>query len=320
MALLIAFTVFLSVDINTNTKTVFAVTSNNNVEQLCRQYTDSIAPNGINFNEYINDFYSVKNTISGVIGPTFTTPRPFKPSSIYDNNAHYYTVNYGYVNVYGDDNITNLVPKQLFTYSNKTLFIGKSYGFMIVTEYENNHGFISTVILIEVNKSINDYLADVCLTVKATLDFAYIDRLNNQRTLYKNPNLTVETSKTLKFSLQNDIDSAVVPLFGFIEKSDAVGEKEYHFQILESEKYLLGDISFAAQVRNHNSYNITTNTTEVKNLKARMGNIVGHLQNGTMSENCRAVDSDWSSGKIKDKTYCFQNANCRIGWMQGTIV
>lgn len=48
----------------------------------------------------------------------------------FDNNAQYYTnITTVKIGVFGDDNIVKLIPRELFTYENKTLYIGKKYGF-----------------------------------------------------------------------------------------------------------------------------------------------------------------------------------------------
>ena len=60
--------------------------------------------------------------------------------------------------------------------------------------------------------------------------------------------------------------------------------------------------------------NITIwNTVTIRKIQTRMGTIIGHLQNGTMSGDCTAENCTWDSGKIKDNRYCYANWDGRVG-------
>ena len=60
--------------------------------------------------------------------------------------------------------------------------------------------------------------------------------------------------------------------------------------------------------------NITIwNTATIRKIQTRMGTIIGHLQNGTMSSDCTVENCTWDSGRIKDNRYCYANWDGRVG-------
>lgn len=60
--------------------------------------------------------------------------------------------------------------------------------------------------------------------------------------------------------------------------------------------------------------NITIwNSATIRKIQTRMGTIIGHLQNGTMSSDCTVENCTWDSGKIKDTKYCYANWDGRVG-------
>lgn len=224
------------------------------------EYANNISPFGISFYDYLNDYAEIKVDHKYTLLGVNIESKHYK-GALFSNNVQYATQNsvvYGYVD--GDDNIVKLIPRELFTYENKTLYIGKKYGFLIVTE---PYGSVlqSNVIFIEVVGDVNDYLADIKLCVRESLTFVYITQ-NQSMILPSVP--TMDNSGILaNYVLQNGISSAVVPLAGIQVVTNATTEKRLRF--FEFEKYVLGNVSFAAQIRNQNTYNIEDEEYDVNN-------------------------------------------------------
>lgn len=106
----------------------------NDLNYLCRTYTESSNPNGVDFYEYLGDYSRLTQDHMYSLFNTFNSIKHYNGES-FDNNAQYYTNSSTVkIDVFGDDNIVKLIPRELFTYENKTLYIGKKYGFLIVTE------------------------------------------------------------------------------------------------------------------------------------------------------------------------------------------
>ena len=134
------------------------------------EYANNISPFGISFYDYLNDYAEIKVDHKYTLLGVNIESKHYK-GALFSNNVQYATQNsvvHGYVD--GDDNIVKLIPRELFTYENKTLYIGKKYGFLIVTE---PYGSVlqSNVIFIEVVGDVNDYLADIKLCVRESLTF-----------------------------------------------------------------------------------------------------------------------------------------------------
>lgn len=224
------------------------------------EYANNISPFGISFYDYLNDYTELKVDHKYTLLGSNIESKHYK-GTLFSNNVQYATQNlvaYGYI--YGDDNIVKLIPRELFTYENKTLYIGKKYGFLIVTE---PYGSVlqSNVIFIEVVGDVNDYLADIKLCVRESLTFVYITQ-NQSMILPSVP--TMDNSGILaNYVLQNGISSAVVPLAGIQVVTNP--EKEKRLRFFQFEKYVLGNVSFAAQIRNQNTYNIEDAEYDVNN-------------------------------------------------------
>lgn len=187
------------------------------------EYANNISPFGISFYDYLNDYAEIKVDHKYTLLGVNIESKHYK-GALFSNNVQYATQNsvvYGYVD--GDDNIVKLIPRELFTYENKTLYIGKKYGFLIVTE---PYGSVlqSNVIFIEVVGDVNDYLADIKLCVRESLTFVYITQ-NQSMILPSVP--TMDNSGMLaNYVLQNGISSAVVPLAGIQVVTNATTEKD----------------------------------------------------------------------------------------------
>lgn len=232
----------------------------NDLNDMCKTYTESSNSNGVDFYEYLQDY---RRLTQDHMYTNLTLVDSFKhyKGDVYDNNTQYYAnATCATIDVFGDDNIVKLIPKELFTYENKTFYIGKKYGFLIVTE---PYGSVlqSNVIFIEVVGAVNDYLADIKLCVRESLTFVYITQ-NQSMILPSVP--TMDNSGMLaNYVLQNGISSAVVPLAGIQVVTNP--EKETRLRFFQFEKYVLGNVSFAAQIRNQNTYNIEDAEYDVNN-------------------------------------------------------
>lgn len=224
------------------------------------EYANNISPFGISFYDYLNDYTELKVDHKYTLLGSNIESKHYK-GTLFSNNVQYATQNlvaYGYI--YGDDNIVKLIPRELFTYENKTLYIGKKYGFLIVTE---PYGSVlqSNVIFIEVVGNVNDYLADIKLCVRESLTFVYITQ--DQSVILPSVPQMDNSGIVANYVLQNGISSAVVPLAGIQVVTNATTEKRLRF--FEFEKYVLGNVSFAAQIRNQNTYNIEDEEYDVNN-------------------------------------------------------
>ncbi len=232
----------------------------NDLNDMCKTYTESSNSNGVDFYEYLQDY---RRLTQDHMYTNLTLVDSFKhyKGDVYDNNAQYYANIYNSsVDVFGDDNIVKLIPRELFTYENKTLYIGKKYGFLIVTE---PYGSVlqSNVIFIEVVGDVNDYLADIKLCVRESLTFVYITQ--DQSVILPSVPTMDNSGMLANYVLQNGISSAVVPLAGIQVVSNP--EKETRLRFFQFEKYVLGNVSFAAQIRNQNTYNIEDAEYDVNN-------------------------------------------------------
>lgn len=110
--------------------TVGAITSTENYDV----YTDSDYLKN-NTTKTIFDYCSGDNKL-------YATKSKLEKDSVSNNKVHLINA--------GDDDVIEIVPKQLFGTVNKTLHIGKEYGFFINTESKENY-FTSTVLVFDIN-------------------------------------------------------------------------------------------------------------------------------------------------------------------------
>lgn len=229
------------------------ITEGSDTEELCRIYTNSKNGNGVNFNEYISDFND--NSISyRHIDVTLTGPeRNLHKSDTYGSNVQYSGA--GQLvkcRVYGDDNIVKLIPRDLFKMANRTLYIGKEYGFFIITTLSDDGRFFSTVILIDVIGDVSDYLADITLNICATMDFAFVTTQTSSIPRLSMSTSTANLGSGINIICENGVQSAVIPIAGI--RTD-VNTGDDYLGYYESKKYSISNISFAGMLRNHNAIN-----------------------------------------------------------------
>lgn len=111
---------------------------NMSIDDICRQYTNSEIPNGTSLNDYLNDYNSAIQDNQYALFYNYVKVDLSK-GTVFDKNVQYRT-NGTYVEglISGDDEIVKLIPKELFTRDNETLFVGKCYGFYIKTKNHNS--------------------------------------------------------------------------------------------------------------------------------------------------------------------------------------
>lgn len=261
LIMLILIGIVFTVVLYESTRIAYADSNNEDITQLSRKYTDTISPNGIDFNQYKDDFILHANGNYATISSNVVIK--LAKGSIYSAFSTYSGSNYVVdAKIEKDDNIVKLIPRTLFTYVNKTIFVGKAYGFAIITEQLTDTVLKSTVILLNVTGSVSDYLADIKVEVACTLDFVYI----NQTAAISLPAVSTGTTENVlcTFSLLNRITSAVVPLPKIQTETLATG-RTTKMMYVESKDYMLGNISFAGQIRNQNDYNIGDAQYDVNN-------------------------------------------------------
>ncbi len=242
-------------------KTAYADSGEDSIDEICRNYTNNKAPNGVSLDDYIGDFntladgyhYAVINRGQNV---------NLVQGALFSNNSRFSGAN-SIVNaqITGDDNIVKLVPRVLFTYENKTIFVGKAYGFVVITERMTDRVLKSTVIFLNVSGNVSDYLADINIEVGISLPFAYITQSTS---ITLEPVSTASASNIICNLALNGISSAVVPLARVESFTDALTTQQ-RLRYAESNDYMLGNISFAGQIRNQNDFNIGDPTYNANN-------------------------------------------------------
>lgn len=133
LIMLILIGIVFTVVLYESTRIAYADSNNEDITQLSRKYTDTISPNGIDFNQYKDDFILHANGNYATISSNVVIK--LAKGSIYSAFSTYSGSNYVVdAKIEKDDNIVKLIPRTLFTYVNKTIFVGKAYGFAIITE------------------------------------------------------------------------------------------------------------------------------------------------------------------------------------------
>lgn len=228
---------------------------NDAIDAQCAQYTNSKSPNGLNLYTYVNDFKKATATAYHTIAElnafgSFQNACVHKYSNPMNAN----------VEVFGDDNIVKFVPKSLFEKETSKFYIGKSYGFYISTRSMlNSPQLISTVILIDVNTQTNgnnDYVIDCEIKPLVQIDYHFVESADSSAVAVKAKDESTSNSATgmQTFSLKNGITNAVVPSIRVFSKNNPSG-REYFKRYMESEDFLISDISFGMNLIKNNSLN-----------------------------------------------------------------
>lgn len=138
-----------------------------------------------------------------------------------------------------DDPIVKIVPKNLFVYENKTLHIGKEYGFFIETLNRKTHCY-SNLIVFDFENKVN--LPD-------TKDHAYF-------------NITVLFQREYVYALENGgyeggflIESENLDVVMPLPQLYVIGAGNIHVRYAESTKYYVSDIINSINIRNEQHLN-----------------------------------------------------------------
>lgn len=80
------------------------------IDEICREYTNTSSPNGVNIYDYINDFNS-KAQNEYTFFNQISQGTNFQNNCVYQRNGNCETIS---GEITGDDNITQMIPKALF--------------------------------------------------------------------------------------------------------------------------------------------------------------------------------------------------------------
>ena len=232
-----------------------SVSNVSNIDVTCEEYTSSMTPNGINIYDYVNEFKARTN--DSKYTSLWTYPRLPVPKGNYfqNNNIFEKAANRSvFVIIDEDDNITKIVPKELFTSIGEKLYIGNCYGFYINTFQRAGKNYLeSTVILIDVIKIVQaDYSFDVKIQPLAKIDYSYITISNSSIEFKNEKNENYNGFADNFVSFNGNVTNAVIPM---IRNDIDANPTVYYMKYKESENFSLSDISFVSSVYNCNSLN-----------------------------------------------------------------
>ena len=236
-----------------------ASTTDTSIDNICKTYTDTENPNGINVDTYVQDFLStIKVKKADTVSLFF--PRNIAKGTYFQNGCSYsggtsmdYTIN-----ISADDNIVKIVPKELFKNEGQKLYIGRKYGFYITTRKAKKYDFVySTVVLFGTTPDIstnNDYIFSLQITTLMEMDYCYVDKDTDKTYTKNNQNIIDGQWGDIVFENEN-ISDAVIPMIREYWYLDGGNLKHYCFYFDESNDLYVNDISFGANIYNANSLN-----------------------------------------------------------------
>lgn len=224
-----------------------------NVNSVAKLFTQTDTPNGINIIEYKNEFveYTKIRRYAGINGVKVS----LEAGEIFQNNATYFlNGSFSFLaSINGDDSITKIIPKELFTYVNEQLYIGKEYGYYINTyiPYRKDY-LVSSVILIDVKREyMDDFAFDVTIQPIMQLNYYYLTRENSSITLQGYEGHEPETCTVM---MDSNVNNAVVPMVSQGFNTTPASTTNY-LQYKESDSYTISDISFISNIKNTNTAN-----------------------------------------------------------------
>lgn len=286
---LIIFTTISVIFVNKSSENINFLNASS-IEALCEELTSTKTPNGVNLYNYVNDFKSKQKKYESTnwVTPSMISKGDyFQNSNILEKSGNRFVT----ANIEGDDNITKIVPKELFTYVNQKLYIGNEYGFYINTFQRPGKTYLqSTVILIDVTKSnMDDYAYDFKIQPLVQIDYCYANG-NGQYIQLKNyENEDYNSANNCYINFSSGINNAVIPMIRndqYFENNSTV----YYMQYKESKDFSLSDISFASSVYNCNSLNYGDAGYNVRNDN-------GYFFNGNTYE--YSATQKQSNGKVE---------------------
>lgn len=234
------------------------------IDEICREYTNTSSPNGVNIYDYINDFNS-KAQNEYTFFNQISQGTNFQNNCVYQRNGNCETIS---GEITGDDNITQMIPKALFAAVNEKLFLGKEYGFYINTRQKSGY-LLSTVILIDIIKTDSgddDYLIDIKVQPLIQLDYYYIYSTPKNVELKKYESEAFMGLSLCTLTLSGNISEAVVPAIrSGVNHNGVDGSDIYFHRYKQSADYSVSDISFASSIYNQRSLNYGDTNYDIDN-------------------------------------------------------
>ncbi len=219
--------------------TVGAITSTENYDV----YTDSDYLKN-NTTKTIFDYCSGDNKL-------YATKSKLEKDSVANNKAHLINA--------GDDDVIEIVPRQLFGTVNKTLHIGKEYGFFINTENKGNYLFSTVLVFdIELNTNLNANKDAIILTVKPIFQYNYIYLSSDVNYItYKNNGLSCNLDYTIHNSLVIAAPSLFQDPFLKIIKLEYETVNKYYLKDIQMSVFLYNEQELNYGDVGYNPYNDT---------------------------------------------------------------
>ena len=240
----------------TNNKAIVNASSNN-LDDICRDYTATEMPNGLSVKKYAENaawFYSRVPQIASAISIT----RTMDSGDYFQNGCVYSGARNIVVDVVisADDNITKIIPKQLFTKVVNKLYVGKEYGFYINTFLEKDR-LKSSVILFDVsaqNSVVDDYIFSITTNVIMRAEYHYVTN-SDPKFKFNGKTDTDYEHYCNSFTFKNGLTDAVIPsIRSYTESEPVVGDTKYCFLYIQP-ILDVRDISYGATIQNANSLN-----------------------------------------------------------------
>lgn len=240
----------------TNNKAIVNASSNN-LDDICRDYTATEMPNGLSVKKYAENaawFYSraPQMAFSNKFIRKVASGDYFQNGCVY-SGAKNIVVD---VVISADDNITKIIPKQLFMKVNRKLYMGKEYGFYINTFLEEGR-LKSSVILFDVsaqNSVVDDYIFSITTNVIMRAEYHYVTN-NDPKFMFNGIKDTEYEHYCSSFTFKNGLTDAVIPsIRSYTEPELVVGDTKYCFLYIQP-ILDVRDISYGATIQNANSLN-----------------------------------------------------------------
>jgi hypothetical protein len=251
--------VMFAIVFSLQTTTAYATTADVCEFEQYTSRTSFMCNNGGSFTlqNYLDDFNSLSSR--SFRGEISGSNNLFLNNSVVNEGS---TISGVPFDIFGDNNIVNIIPRKLLTQPTEMLYLGTQYGFYINTRNvtaSNRTFLMSTVILIDVTVPQNskDYVVHgVKIKPLISLDFVYA----TNGTMATTKNFSTETFSSIgwaRYALVNG-GSAVVPTVRIEADTQTVfgnSSTTYRRRFKESHDFTLSDISFSASLRNNNALN-----------------------------------------------------------------
>lgn|GEM_PF-2469646 len=249
---------------STNVSVAFAEVNSEEVIQSCQEMTDSDCPNGVSWKSYVKEFIGKTN-----IEYSMETPVP--QGMLFQNGCIYLgtpNTDYIFASAFGDDNIVNIIPKEMFFSESDHYYIGKEYGFYIKNESYAKYN-LSTVLLIDVEMlQNNDYVFDLKVQPTCQMTFYAIKptTAGEVEVLFQKVAGSFSSDEKGKILLNQTNGYVVIPAISYrvvYDTQTRISTKTKKYQI--SNRFNVSDISFSANIYNNNSCNFFDDDYNIDN-------------------------------------------------------